>query len=169
MKGRALLPLVAGLVLGACQAQGPTAAPKGDTVTVPHRVLHASATCGTEEPSVRRIGDALRLKQILDSGAMLGASAQQPEADFSRQLVLRISMGQQPTAGAQFGVVGARSEGAGQRLVIDMTWAPPDPQRMQAMVITRPCVILGVPAGVYRSVQVLDAQGRERVSTTLPG
>lgn len=167
MKGHLLLPLAAGLALGACQAQAPAGG--SAPAVVPHRVLHASATCGTEEASVRRIGNSQRLKEILDNGAMLGANAPQPDTDFGRDLVLRISMGQQRSAGAQLGVIGVRTDGAAPRLVIDMNWAPPDPQRMQAMVITRPCVIVAVPAGPYRRVQVLDAQGRERVANDALG
>lgn len=159
--------LSATLLLGGCQAQGP-AADSGIT-TVPHRVLHASATCGTEEASVRRIADSLRLKEVMQSGGMLGVEPAVPAADFSRQLVLRLSMGQQPTAGSQFAVTGVRADSRTQRLLVDMAWSPPAPGSMNAQVITRPCVLLGVPAGAWRSVQVLDAQGREKASATLPG
>jgi hypothetical protein len=57
---------------------------------------------------------------------------------------------------------------SGQGLVIDMLWAPPDPQRMNAAVITRPCVIVSLPAGDYRAVRVVDRQGRERAAASLP-
>ncbi|MBX3618751.1 MAG: hypothetical protein KF891_01990 [Rhizobacter sp.] len=151
-----------GLGLAACAAAGPPATP-GDAKALDFQVVHASATCGTEATSVRRIAGPGRLKHMLAGAA---ASAPPAEPDFTRALVLRVSMGQQASVGARFEVVSVQA--AGDRLVIGMQWAPPDPQRMNAAVITRPCVIVSLPAGPYRTVQVVDTQGRERASASLP-
>lgn len=148
--------------LGACQAQPPQ--PPGTALDF--QVVHASATCGTEAPSVRRIAGPGRLKHLLAGGT--ASAAAQADPDFSRSLVLRLSMGQQPNAGAQFEVVSVHTTASGQQLVIGMRWSPPDPQRMNATVITRPCVIVSLPVGDYRAVQVVDQQGRERAAASLP-
>lgn len=157
---------MAGVALGACQAQGPSSAP---ATPLAYEVIHASATCGTEDTSVRRIADEGRLKHMLDGSRMLGGSAPSPRPDFERSLVLRVSMGQQPTAGGQLAVTGARTEGSRERLVIETTWQRPDPQRMNAAVVTRPCVIVSVPSGPYRSVQVVDQQRQVKTEASLAG
>jgi hypothetical protein len=137
--------------------------------SVPHQVLHASATCGTEETSIRRIGGPGRLKEIMDPDGPVGATPPQTgsDTDFTRSLVLRVSMGQQPTAGARLAVQAVRLDTRMHQLIIDTTWAPPDPGRMHATVVTRPCVLLSVPKGDYRSVRVVDQEGRERAAAPL--
>jgi len=163
MKACALAPVALAGVLAACQA-----APPATSNAVPFQVVHTSATCGTEEPSVRPIGDAMRLKQVLEgSGNMIG-STPPARADFDGSLVLRVSMGQQPSAGALLAMLSARADSTRRALVLEMQWAAPDASRMNAAVITRPCVIVSVPRDEYRSVQVVDASGRERASTPLP-
>lgn len=154
----------AGLALGACQAQAPLAG----GVAVPHQVLHTAQSCGTEQASVRSVANEAALAKLLNDGSMLGAPSEAVAVDFTRSLVLQVSMGQQATAGAQLAVTATRADAVAQRLVVDMRWSPPDPQRMNATVITRPCVVLSVPRGDYRSVQVLDLQGQERASGALP-
>jgi hypothetical protein len=158
-----LAPFALAGMLAACQAAPPAAAN-----SVPFQVLHTSATCGTEEASVRPIGDAMRLKQVLESGSTMIGSPPAVRADFDGSLVLRVSMGQQPSAGALLAMLSARADGTRRQLVLEMQWAPPDASRMNAAVVTRPCVILSVPRDDYRSVQVVDATGRERTSTPLP-
>lgn len=155
----------AGAALGACQAQAPTppAPPRPALRPVAYEVLQASATCGTADTSVRRIAEEGRRKHMLRAGA---ASRAGPVADHPAMLALRISMGEQPSAGARLAVTGARAD-AGGRLVVDMLWAPPAPGGVHAAVITRPCVVLRVAGGPYRSVQVLDALGHERAAATL--
>lgn len=137
-------------------------------VAVPHQVIHAGQSCGTELASVRSVATEAVLAKLLNDGSMLGAPSKPAAVDFARSLVLQVSMGQQATAGAQLAVTAVRSDAGAQRLIVDMRWSPPDPQRMNATVITRPCVVFSVPRGDYRSVQVLDQQGLERVSGTLP-
>lgn len=155
----------AGLLLGACQAQAPLG--PATPTALPHQVLHAGAQCGVDSPLVDRIVDAGGLRQAI-AGRTLGASPALPAADFDRSLVLRLSMGQQPNPGHRLGVTSVQVEGASRRLVIRTVWAQPEPGRMYPAVITQPCVIVAVPRGDYRSVAMIDAQGRERASATLP-
>jgi hypothetical protein len=136
-------------------------------VTVPHQVLHASQACGTGHASVQSVPDEAALARLLQDGNLLGAPRKSVAIDFTRTLVLQVSMGQQASAGAQLAVAGTRADAPSQQLVVDMLWSPPDPQRMNAMVITRPCVVFSVPRGDYRSVRVLDQQGRQQATAPL--
>lgn len=151
--------LSAGALLGACQAQAPAR-----STLLPHHVLHLGAHCGADAPLVERIVDAGGLRQAI-AGRMLGAMPPVPPVDFDRSLVLRLSMGTQPNPGHRLGVIGARVEGVGRRLVVETIWAPPEPDRMYAAMVAQPCVIVSVPRGDYGSVAVLDAQGRERMGS----
>ncbi|MCR5883135.1 protease complex subunit PrcB family protein [Rhizobacter sp. J219] len=148
-------------LLGACQAQAPAA-----PAAVPHQVLHTGSQCSTETPSVRRVTDATALRQIVQ-GRALGATVAVPAVDFERSLVLQVSIGPQPNPGHGMSITGARVEGASKRLVLDSVWVLPQPGRMYPMMVTLPCVVVSVPQGDYRSVAVVDAQGRERIAATL--
>lgn len=148
-------------LLGACQAQAPAA-----PATVPHQVVHAGSQCSTETPSVQRVADASALRQVVQ-GRTLGATVAVPAVDFERSLVLHVSIGPQPNPGYGMSITGARAEGASRRLVLDSVWVQPQPGRMYPMMVTMPCAIVSVPQGDYRSVAVVDAQGRERIAATL--
>ncbi|HEY0820427.1 MAG TPA: protease complex subunit PrcB family protein, partial [Rhizobacter sp.] len=124
------------------------------------------AHCGADSASVDRIADAAGLRQAI-AARTLGTPPAVPAADFDRSLVLRLSMGQQPNPGHRLGVLGARLDDGSGRLVIDTVWATPEPGRMYAAMVVQPCVIISVPRGDYRSVVVLDAQGRERMGGPL--
>ncbi|MET0332629.1 MAG: hypothetical protein ABW190_00035, partial [Rhizobacter sp.] len=133
-----------------------------------YRLLHSSSSCGTEAPSVTRITDRRELN-LLATSPVLGATAP-PSPDFETSLVLRLSMGQQPSAGSQFGATGVQAYGAEQLLVVDTVSKPPDPGRMHATMVTRPCVIISVEVkpGSVRRVQVRDQAGEVRASALLP-
>lgn len=158
-----LAVLAAGACLVACEAFMPAR-----PAALPYRLLHASSACGSDVPAVQRIADRRELNQVATS-PVLGATAP-PSPDFETSLVLRLSMGQQASAGSHFEVLGVRALPAEQQLVVDTVWSPPDPGRMQAMVVTRPCVIIAVevkPDSVRR-VQVADRAGAVRASASLP-
>lgn len=181
-----LLAAGAGVLLAACQWQGPvrsSTSASASTSTVPattaaplppmspgvlpYKVLHASAQCGADTPLVERIADAGGLRQAV-AGRMVGAAVAVPEADFDHSWVLRVSMGQQPNAGHRMGVIGVRLGSDPGQLVIDTVWAPPEPGRMYAAVVAQPCVIVAVPRVKLGSAVVLDAQGRQRAIAVLP-
>lgn len=159
MRLRPILTALCAGMLVACQAAQPGAA----GAAVDHRVVHASATCGTADASVRRIADSRRLKEVL------GDDAEALEPGPEGVLMLRLSMGEQPSAGATFEIASLRTGPAPDRLQVVMRWAPPDASRMNASVITRPCLIVRVSGGPYREVQMLDGDARVRASAALHG
>ena len=167
------LGALACLLLGACQAQAPapSAPPRGATELRPV-TIHASASCGKTQPSVHPIPDQASLTQIVTGGRMLGADQPPvPAVDFASNMVMLLSMGQQPSAGYQIGVTAATVRLDSRVLTVSSLWQQPEPGVMQATVITQPCVIFSLPRGDYRAVQIVDQQRQERmlVDLTPPG
>jgi hypothetical protein len=157
------------LLLGACQAQAPKpgAQPPGATELRPV-TIHASASCGRAQPSVHPVPDQASLTQIITGGRMLGADQPPaPTVDFASNMVMLLSMGQQPSAGYQIGVTAATVRLDSRVLTVSSLWQQPEPGVMQAMVITQPCVIFSVPRGDYRALQIVDQQRQERMLVDL--
>lgn len=161
---------LAGLALGACQAEGPRpSVPVGTAQPVAWKLLHAGNTCSSVQPSLVRLGDAQSLAAALaDPEASLGAPPRAvPAVDFHDTLVLKLSMGRQPTAGGQFQVQSVAHSSA-TTLTIHTLWKLPDPGLLQAQVLTHPCLVLSVPRGMEKTVQVLDQNGQHKLSLDLP-
>lgn len=81
--------------------------------------------------------------------------------DFSREAVLLIGMGRQPTAGygLTLGAHAARLEGA--TLVVTVNRIEPDPGAITAQVVTQPCLLLRVTRDGYAAVRVIDQHGHQ--------
>ncbi len=158
--------------LGACQAGGSTPVPPGTAEQrVDWQVLHADAYCGSVQAAVTRIADAQALAAATRGGD-LQIPADPPSSpppapalaiDFQRTLVLKLSMGQRPNAGWQFQVQSmARPATPTGPLTIHTLWKSPEPGTLQAQVMTQPCVIVAVPRGGERSVQMVDQTGQAK-------
>jgi hypothetical protein len=151
------------MLLSACQAQAPQ---HGDKPLVP-QTLHSSATCGTEQASLRAVPDATALARLVNPSGALGIDPKPGAVDFSQRSVFQLSMGQQPSAGASLAVSSAEVDTSSGRLAIRAQWQLPDPGRMHAMMITRPCVVFSLPRGDYRSVRVIDQKGQQKLAVDL--
>ena len=157
------LGLGAGLLLGACQAQAPQAAPREARLDL--QTLHAGNLCGTEQASLRPVADAAALARIVTPTHILGATPKAIAVDFSRRSVFQLSMGQQPNTGSGLGVNGASVDA--QRLTVNAVWQLPEPGRMYAMMVTQPCVVFSLPRSDYRSARVVDQNGQQRLAVEL--
>lgn len=73
-------------------------------------------------------------------------------------LLLAISNGQQPTPGYQFSLADAYLNRA--TAVIEIFWAEPEADAILPQVMTHPCLVVGMEAGSYRRVQVIDHTGK---------
>lgn len=153
----------AGLLLSACQGQ----APQRDEMRLVPQTLHSSASCSTERASIRAVSDAAALARLVNPPGVLGIEAKTVPVDFSQRAVFQLSMGQQPSAGASVAVNSASVDTSNRSLTVGALWQLPDPGRMHAMMITRPCVIFSLPRGDYRSVRVIDQQGQQKLTLEL--
>jgi hypothetical protein len=152
------------IVLGASACAGDNTAPGA----LPVEVLHASIQCGdVAGPSVRPVSDAAALRAAIAPGLNVDepgkGSVELPLPGVAT--LLRVDMGERPTAGYALAV--ARAEHSERRLVLHVDWQEPAPRAIVAQVVTRPCVIIRLPPVAIDEVHVLDRSGRMRISQRL--
>ncbi|MBC7942290.1 MAG: protease complex subunit PrcB family protein [Chitinophagaceae bacterium] len=158
---RLALGVCASLLLAACQAQQPQSA----SAPLELETLHRSAQCGTAAASLLGVPDQASLDSVLNAG-MLGAT-RTVTVDFAQRSVFRLSMGQQPTAGASLAITSLSVDSTHRRMTVNAVWKLPEPGSMQATVVTRPCVVFSVLRGDYRSARVIDSQQQQRLLVDL--
>jgi hypothetical protein len=133
-----------------CQAQSLSS---GQTLT--HVAIHTGQQCGAESPQIDHIASSADLLQAIGARS-LSENTPSPKVDWTTQVLLRVSMGQQPSAGAQVGVKSIQLNTTTGELTMNVQWQLPNPNLMHAAVITRPCVIVQIPQGKYGSARAMD-------------
>jgi hypothetical protein len=157
------LGLGVSLLLGACQAQAPQVPPRDARLDL--QTLHASASCGSEQASLRPVADAAALARIVNAADTLGTPPKAIAVDFTQRAVFQLSMGQQPNTGSGLAVHSGSVDAS--RLTVNVQWQLPEPGRMYAMRATQPCVVFSLPRGDYRSARVLDQHGQQKLAVEL--
>ena len=136
------------LMLNACATQ-----PFTGTV----EVLHAAPHCpGDPQRQVRLIEDQSALDALWRRG-MGGLAASAPTPDFSRKLVIYLADSEKPTAG--YGLRLSSPEMTVSRGVATVQVETSEPVGYAAQMISRPCLLLALPDGNYRRLDVLDREG----------
>lgn len=164
-----MAPLFAAVVCAACAPSSLTMeAASGVSV----EILYRGNDCGRQasDPHLTWIADQPRLSQFQQQ---MGRDYLPPQVitfpvvDFSREGVLVIEMGRRPSAG--YGVDLASSPGKFRNatLWLSLFWREPAPGSMQAQVLTSPCVIVRIPKGTFRSIQLVDQAGLPRGKVSL--
>lgn len=72
-------------------------------------------------------------------------------------LLFALSGGRQPTAGYYYALKDARQ--LGDVAELQLHWHTPDPDSMQAQVITYPCIVVGLEQGNFSEVRAVDQHG----------
>ncbi|MBU0673638.1 MAG: protease complex subunit PrcB family protein [Proteobacteria bacterium] len=127
----------------------------------------------SNEPEARWIRDQKSLANIFErlSPPSISPTSSKPPIndpiDFTKELLLLISMGEQPTAG--FSLTSAPTapiltNGTAQ---LNFTWHRPDPTRMTAQVITNPCLLVKLPNHGYRNLEIIDQDGKTQFQLPL--
>ncbi len=134
-------------------------------------LLHNALLCGDDlrQPGAQWITDAATLA---DRYARIGAGqpdAYPPSVDFSRAAVLLITMGEQPTAGYRLNYLPPqhRARQQGTTLRLDLAWQTPEPDSVQAQIMTQPCLLLKLPRADFNRLRVHDQDGVVRLNTDL--
>lgn len=135
----------------------------GQTDLLVH-AIYADTHCDTQESdlAVRWVDDPSTLRQVLAPGQrhVLGAGKPAlPEVDFQRNMVLLVSMGQQPSAGYGFDVSRLSATVENHTAVVRLTPVAPPPGALTAQVMTHPCILIRVPRGDYSRIRVVDPNG----------
>ena len=157
--GRWLLPGL--LLLAGCAGGSSTSG------EIPVKVVTEGPYCGDDKAGVTVIADAAAWGDA-SPATEIGAPADSPPVDFTRAVLVRIGMGQRPTAG--YGLTLARDR-AGHRdgtAVIRVRWRQPEPDALQAQVVTQPCLLVRLPRAGIGRVRVVDEAGTVRGKAVVP-
>ncbi len=112
------------------------------------------ANCQGAERGVRQVSYAQMAK--LRGSTLLGitteTSGEPPEV-----LLLSVYKGPQPTPGFSFSLSAARVVQGTAELTVQ--WHEPDPNMVQAQMMTNPCLVIGIEPGGYSTVRVRESDG----------
>jgi hypothetical protein len=132
-----------------------------------YKVLYSSAQCKMtgSGPDVQLIQDSSQwfafFTRHLRGGQLPPPKV--PDIDFSDAAVLIVYAGLKPSAGYRIFAdeKKIRIEDGVLRIVIDIQ--TPQPGQMQAQMLTAPCLVLSVPSGGYREIEIVDTFGKQLV------
>ena len=112
------------------------------------------ANCQGAERGVRQVSYAqvAKLRGSTLLGMTTGDSTDTPEV-----ILLSVFKGAQPTAGFSFSLIAASVVQATAELTVQ--WHEPDPNMVQAQMLTYPCLVIGIEPGGYRTVRVHESDG----------
>lgn len=130
-------------------------------------VLLGDAHCASDEahPSVAWIEDPQTFRDLYqDLVERVDSTITVPRIDFAREGVLRIAMGQQPTAGYGLGFQPGAARLEQDVLEVEVVWQKPPPDAILPQVITHPCLLLRLPAVAFSRIRILDQDGRVRIT-----
>jgi PrcB C-terminal len=145
---------------------GPDATRTQTTAEFPVAVISSGAICGgASGPCLEWITDKSRLIEAAEQALRtfsVKPPAVPPRVDFKAFGVLGISMGEKPTGGYELALAGPAGRIRDNTLIIRLDWIEPEPDAMVIQMITRPCLLLKVPLGDFRHVEIRDQHGTLR-------
>lgn len=155
-----MLPLVAGL--SACGIGGWLV--RGEPVEV---VEVARAQVCTAEDEATRVTLFATPDAVAGWEQRTGISLQRA-GGFDPGRYALVEMGQRHTGG--YGVAASREARlSGDVLRLYVTFFSPGPGAMTTQMITSPCVLVRLPDGAYRTVEIYDQSGRLRAASEPAG
>ena len=112
------------------------------------------ASCQGAVLGVRQVSypEMAKLRGSTLLGMTTGVSSDKPEV-----ILLSVYKGPQPTPGFSFSLSAARVVQGTAELTVQ--WHEPDPNRVQAQMMTNPCLVIGIEPGVYSTVRVRESDG----------
>jgi hypothetical protein len=135
------------LILTACSSQPLTLDP-----------VYQSGQCGVQSKALRLLEDPSALERLAQQ-PFNGATAV-PEVDFDTHWVVLAAWGQKSTAGYSVTLEDDNAEIRDGALQLPIVFEAPQPDTMQAQVMTAPCLVVAVPKGNYSRL-VADGLGIE--------
>lgn len=137
------------------------------------RVLYQSTLCNStmRSPAVKVIKDQAELERIWKSlSSTIPASPKAaPRADFSGEMVLLLSMGQQPSGGYSLSLATNQVEVKKGELQVRLLWQEPKPGSIQVQMITRPCLMIAMPGVQGKNIRFVDQDRTLRFSLSADG
>lgn len=89
------------------------------------------------------------------------------EFDFGSKGLLLISMGEMPTGGYSLSLRPKESELKDGVARIAVKWNKPERGRMVVQMLTRPCLLIQLPKGRFKQIDIIDEKNSRRARVTL--
>lgn len=163
MKRRLALPVLCGVLLAACGLRTEKLFSSYTDIEV--REIARSLYCNTpgEEAMVQLLPDA---QAVLDWQVSRGVAMAGSESIVQSPYAL-VEMGGRPTGG--YGLAVARAAVLrGELLILQATFVSPAPGSLRTQALSSPCVLVQLPRGRYRTIEVQDQSGAVRARGGLP-
>jgi hypothetical protein len=145
LSGRVITTLLL-LCLGGCTSGNELAATE---------VLN-NTNCKGAETGLRKVGYA-QVAALRGSTLLSMSSPDSTDTAAPGLLLFALSKGRQPTPGYSFSLLDARLKDGKAELTL--RWHSPEPESIQAQVITYPCIVIGVEQADYSIVRAVDENG----------
>ena len=112
------------------------------------------ANCQGAERGVRQVSyaEVAKLRGSTLLGITTEASGEPPEV-----ILLSVFKGAQPTPGFSFSLSAASVVQGTAELTVQ--WHEPEPNTLQAQMMTYPCLVIGIEPGGYSTVRVHESDG----------
>lgn len=151
------------LVLAGCETPMP-ATGSADAEAGQARLLWSEAQCGSERSGARFVADRKDLDTIVARAAsqQIGAEPKSLEGvDFAQQRVVLVSRGRKPTPGYGVELDESALQIDDERANLTLRLAEPDPEAVQAQMLTTPCALIALPRRGYEELRLLNQEGVE--------
>ncbi len=121
------------------------------TASIPVTELLNNGNCNGLEAGVQ----AVTLEEVagLRGRKMIVSSTTPADKPSETQRLIAISRGEQPTAGYALELVSVQTA-TGERIEVTVRWHEPAADAVVAQVLTRPCMVLGLPDAAIGPVSV---------------
>ncbi|MBI9082122.1 MAG: protease complex subunit PrcB family protein [Desulfobacterales bacterium] len=165
MKRKGIWSIAAAVLFTATGCLHSASAEKGATTNISTNVVYTGGQCGSSEACGEWINDAEHLESVcrkVRREFIAGSDIPVPAIDFEQFAALRISMGTQPTGGYELVLVDTHARIEKETAIIRVDWIEPAPDAMVTQMITSPCLLVRIPRGDYRRIEIQDQHGTVR-------
>lgn len=155
-----IMALLALLLTAGCPA--PRVAETAREQTVAVAGVMAGSVCGeTAGPGLVWMESRDDLSRALNQGRPVDPQTL-ARIDFSRFAVLGIFMGSRPTGGFRLALANNKAQVQDNTASVRVDWIEPPPGAMVTQMLTSPCLLVRIPRGDYRRIEVQDQHGTVR-------
>ncbi|PIE83340.1 MAG: hypothetical protein CSA09_02400 [Candidatus Contendobacter odensis] len=154
-----------GCVLAVLLLQGCAQTNTGSEAALPIDRLYGSGQCGgLTQPAVVWINGSTEWRRFYAQATRARMTPSPlPAVDFSREGVLLIAMGQQPSAGYGLRLAGGEATVQNSVLNVPVDWIEPASGYAQAQVISNPCLFIRLPMASFTQMEIRDQQNQLRL------
>lgn len=147
--------MMAGSLLTAC-----TANTTAESTVPDWTIVKSGLHCGTDQSVAQWLTSDEALRSKLQNRQTLPESAPKSVQKYPNHWVIYLSRSQKPTPGYGIQINGVHRLDA-ETLELDIAWPTPQPGKLLAQIITRPCAIIALEKDSYSAIRFRDENGEE--------